>query len=127
MEAQGLQEHQVPLLNPYVYLGPHGQIRASHRAIDPALSKPHYIQHSHEFEEKVTPGSVVCIETSLWPGGITFDKEESIVFKASRHPMWLAEFPSLRGQFKARNVGGHQLHIGGSTGSYIEVPFVEME
>ena len=126
MEAQGLQEHQVPLLNAYVYLGPHGQIRASHRAVDQALSKPHYIQHNHEVEEKVTTGSVVHIETSIWPGGIIFDKGESMVFKVSGHPMYLAEFAALRGQFKAQNVGNHQVRLGGSGGSYIEVPFVEI-
>ena len=126
MEAQGLHEHQIPLLNSYVYLGPHGQIRASHRAADQDLSKPHYIQHSHEFEKKVTPGSVVSIATSIWPGGMIFDKGESMVFKVSGHPMYLAEFAALRGQFKAQNVGNHQVHLGGSVGSYIEVPFVEM-
>ena len=126
IEAQGLHEDEVPLLNTYVYLGPHGQIRASHRAVNQALSKPHYIQHSHELEEKVTPGSVVRIETSIWPGGVIFDKGESMVFKVSGHPMYLAEFPGLRGQFNAQNVGSHQVHLGGSGGSYIEVPFVEM-
>jgi hypothetical protein len=127
MEAQGLLEHQVPLQNSYVYLGPHGQIRASHRAIDQALSKPHYLQHSHEFEEKVTPGTVVCIETSIWPGGIIFDKGDSMVFKVSGHPMYLAEFAAMRGQFKAQNLGYHQVHLGGSIASYIEVPFIEMQ
>ena len=126
MEAQGLREDQVPLTNAYVYLGPHGQIRASHRAIDKTLSKLHYIQHSHECEEKVPPGSVVRIETSIWSGGIVFDKGESMVFKVSGHPMYLSEFNTLRGQFQAQNVGHHQVRLGGSEGSYIEVPFVEL-
>lgn len=126
MEAQGLGEDQVPLLNPYVYLGPHGQIRASHRAIDSSLSKPHYLQHKHESEEKITPGSVVRIETSIWPGGIIFDEGESMMFKVSGHPMYLAEFPTLRGQFDTRNVGNHKVHIGGPEASYIEVPFIQV-
>lgn len=104
----------------------HGQIRASHRAVDHDLSKPHYIQHRHDLEERITPGTSVKIETSIWPGGIIFNEGESMVFKISGHPMYLSEFPTLRGQFLARNTGRHVVHIGGSTASYIEVPFVEL-
>ncbi len=126
MSAQGVPVEELPLINPTVYLGPHGQIRASHRAVDHDLSKPHYIQHRHDLEERITPGTSVKIETSIWPGGIIFNEGESMVFKISGHPMYLSEFPTLRGQFLARNTGRHVVHIGGSTASYIEVPFVEL-
>ena len=126
MTAQGLPPDQVPLTNPTVYLGPHGQIRASHRAIDQQLSTPHYIQHRHDAEERIEPGSVVEIQTSIWPGGIIFDGGESMVFKISGHTMYLAEFPTLRGEFQARNTGRHLVHVGGPGASYIEVPFVEI-
>ena len=33
--------------NPLKYLGPTGVLRASHRAIDPVLSKPHWLAHDH--------------------------------------------------------------------------------
>jgi hypothetical protein len=47
----------------------------------------------------------VKIETSIWPAGIIFEEGEYLVFKISGHPMYLAEFPTLRGSFKARNKG----------------------
>lgn len=125
MEAQSLQAKEVPLLNLCVYLGPHGQIRASHRKIDANLSKSHYIQHEHLVEERIEPGDVVFIETSIWPGGIIFDEGESLVLKISGHPMYLAEFPTLRGQFKARNVGQHHVHLGGNDSiSHLIIPLV---
>jgi predicted acyl esterase len=125
MARQGLLKEKVPLINPVVYLGPHGQIRASHRAIDTEISKPHYISHSHLVEEPVPPGQVVRVETSIWPGGIIFEKDEYLVIKISGHPMYLAEFPTLRGAFKARNKGLHKVRYGGKDGSHFVVPFVQ--
>lgn len=125
MSAQGVPPENVPLINPTVYLGPHGQIRVSHRAINTEISKPHYLSHSHLEEERVPRGQVVKVETSIWPGGIIFEKDEYLVVKVSGHPMYLAEFPTLRGAFKARNFGRHIVHCGGEHSSHVVVPFVE--
>lgn len=125
MAAMGIPKEKVPLINPVIYLGPHGQIRASHRNIDSQISKAHYISHSHTEEERVPPGQVVKIETSIWPGGIIFEKDEYLVIKISGHPMYLAEFPTLRGVFKARNKGRHNVHFGGTRGSHFVVPLVK--
>lgn len=126
MRANGMEEKDVPLLNTLVYLGPHGQIRASHRKIDEELSTAHYIRHAHLVEEKIEPGTVVKVETSIWPGGIIFQKGESLVLKVAGHPMFLAEFPSMRGEFKARNIGFHSIHTGAARASHIVVPFVDL-
>lgn len=125
MEREGVPKDKVPLLNTFIYLGPHGQIRASHRAVDRKLSKPHYIAHEHRKEERIPAGQIVKVETSIWPGGIILEKDEFLVFKISGHPMYLAEFPTLRGQFKARNKGLHHVHLGGTEGSHIIVPFLD--
>lgn len=125
MEREGIPRNRIPMLNTFVYLGPHGQIRASHRAIDQKLSKPHTILHDHTAEERIPLGSMTTVETSIWPGGIIFEKGETLILKISGHPMYLAEFPTLRGEFKARNKGMHKVHFGGSEGSHVVVPFVE--
>lgn len=125
MDREGVSKDQTPMTNPFVYLGPHGQIRASHRSVDRKLSKSHYLLHEHISEERIEPGEVVQVETSVWPGGIVFEKDEYLVLKISGHPMYLAEFPTLRGEFKARNKGLHKIHFGGSQGSYIVVPFLD--
>lgn len=125
MAAMGIPREKVPLINPVVYLGPHGQIRASHRAIDTSISKPHYISHSHLTEEPIPKRNVVKVETSIWPGGIIFEKDEYLVIKVSGHPMCLAEFPGLRGVFKAKNKGLHKVWVGGGEASHFVVPFVQ--
>ena len=125
MAKMGFPKDKVPLTNPVVYLGPHGQIRASHRAIDKNITKSHYVSHSHLTEEPIPRGQVVKVETSIWPGGIVFERGEHLVLKISGHPMYLAEFPTLRGAFKARNKGLHKVRCGGSEGSYFVVPFVK--
>lgn len=125
MAAMGIPREKVPLTNPVIYLGPHGQIRASHHAIDTSISKPHYISHSHLTEESIPRGKIVKVETSIWPGGIIFEKDEYLVIKISGHPMYLAEFPTLRGAFKANNKGLHKIYIGGEEPTHFVVPFVQ--
>ncbi len=125
MKAQGLQQKDVPLLNTLIYLGPHGQIRASHRKIDEKLSSAYWIRHEHLSEEKIIPGDIVRVETSIWPGGMVFEKSEMLILKIAGHPMYLAECPSIRGKFKARNVGKHTVHMGGTHASHIVVPFID--
>ena len=126
IKAQGLQQKDVPLLNTLVYLGPHGQIRASHRKIDEKLSTAHWIRHEHLVEEKVIPGDIVRIETSIWPGGMIFEESETLVLKIAGHPMYLAEFPTMRGKFKARNIGRHVVHMGGAHASRVIVPIIDV-
>ncbi|EXK80125.1 hypothetical protein FOQG_15344 [Fusarium oxysporum f. sp. raphani 54005] len=43
-------EKEVGDINPLKFLGPGGVLRASHRAIDPILSKPHRLHHDHTKE-----------------------------------------------------------------------------
>jgi uncharacterized protein len=124
--ANGLERKDTPMLNTMIYLGPNGQIRASHRKIDEELSTPHWIRHAHLVEEKVEPGTVAKVETSIWPGGIVFEKGESLVLKVAGHPMYLAEFLSMRGQFKVKNTGMHEVHIGGAQASHVVIPFVDL-
>lgn len=126
LAANGLERKDTPMLNTMIYLGPNGQIRASHRKIDEELSTPHWIRHAHLVEEKVEPGTVVKVETSVWPGGIVFEKGESLVLKVAGHPMYLAEFLSMRGQFKAKNSGYHEVHVGGAQASHVVIPFVDL-
>ena len=122
----GLQsEDEVELINPLVCLGPTGILRASHRAMDPKLSKPHWPAHDHTRQEKIPPGEVVRLEIGMWPSAIQFEPGEKLVLKVSGHNMTLAEFPPLRGQFLTGNVGRHILHFGGQYDSCIEIETLE--
>ena len=44
-----------------------GWLRASHRALDPALALPYRPYHTHQRIEPLAPGEVVELEVELWP------------------------------------------------------------
>ncbi|KAN0104342.1 alpha/beta-hydrolase [Hyaloscypha variabilis] len=123
LNAPGMpSEDEISTINTLKYLGPTGILRASHRAIDPVLSKPHWPAHDHTKLRTIPPGQAVLLEIGLWPAAIQFETEESLVIKVAGHPMTLAEFEPLRGQFLAGNKGKHTLHYGGEFDSRLEVP-----
>lgn len=47
-----------------------GWLRASHRKLDPTLSEPFRPWHSHDEEQKLSPGEVVDLDIELWPTSI---------------------------------------------------------
>ncbi|KAH6959628.1 Alpha/Beta hydrolase protein [Ilyonectria sp. MPI-CAGE-AT-0026] len=118
---------EIPDINVMKYLGPTGILRASHRNIDPILSKPHWPAHDHTKEVKVAPGNIVKLEIGLWPASIQWDAGEKLIFKVAGHPMSLAEFPLLRGTFTTANQGKHVLHLGGDHNSHVEIPVVALQ
>lgn len=119
-------DDEVENLNTLKYIGPSGILRASHRAIDPKLSKPHWPAHDHTREEKVPPGTVVKMEIGIWVAAIQFEAGEKLVFRVAGHQMTLAEFPPLRGGFQAGNKGTHTVHYGGRYASCLVMPSVQL-
>jgi predicted acyl esterase len=47
-----------------------GWLRASHRKLDPALSKPWRPYHSHDERQPLRPGEVVELDIEIWPTSI---------------------------------------------------------
>ncbi|KIW10703.1 hypothetical protein PV08_11667 [Exophiala spinifera] len=117
---------QVPLINTMQYIGPSGVLRASHRRLDPELTKPHWPAHDHSVEEKVPPGSIVKLEIGLWPAAIQFEAGESLSLRIAGHSMVLAEFEPLRGAFQTGNVGKHVVHFGGDYESKLILALVDI-
>ncbi|KAM6485617.1 Alpha/Beta hydrolase protein [Trichoderma sp. SZMC 28011] len=122
----GLDAEDVTRINTNVYIGPMGILRASRRKIDVDRSKPHWALHSHDEDEKISPGTIVKLEIGIWPSGIKFEKGEKLVFKVSGHDMRLAEFEPLRGKFTTSNKGRHFVHMGADYPSYVQVPFIKV-
>lgn len=122
----GVPSDEVDDINTLNYLGPTGILRASHRALDAQLSKPHWPMHDHAHPRKITPGQVVKVEIGLWPAAIQFEAGEGVALKVSGHHMTLAEFMPLRGLFKNGNRGRHSVHFGGDYASRILIPPVSM-
>jgi predicted acyl esterase len=47
-----------------------GWLRASHRKLDPKLSKPYRPWHTHDEEQPLKPGEPVEVEVEIWPTSI---------------------------------------------------------
>lgn len=123
-EAAGMVE--VEPINPLIYLGPTGALRASYREIDKSLSNDYWPEHTYAKSEKLAAGEVVKLEIGLWQTGIQFEAGEQLVVKVAGHPMALAEFPPLRGAIPNANKGRHLLHVGGDVASYVVIPTVDV-
>lgn len=122
----GVTASDVDTVNPLKYPGPTGVLRASHRAIDPKLSSPSWPEHDYTSRTPVQRGEVVTLEIGIWQTGIVFESGEKLVLKVSGHNMTLAEFPPLRGQLSASNVGIHRLHMGRLNQSRLLIPLVAL-
>ena len=44
-----------------------GWLRASHRKLDPKLSRPYRPYHTHDEKQPLTPGEVVELDVEIWP------------------------------------------------------------
>lgn len=126
LKRMGMEQNKIPNINPMIYLGPTGHLRASHRGLDESLSKPHWPVHDHKKEYRIPPGDIIRLEVGIWPGGMIFSEGESLSFKVSGHWMTLAEYPWLRGTHEPLNKGQHHVHIGGKYDSHVVLPFVEI-
>ncbi|KAK5175884.1 uncharacterized protein LTR77_001024 [Saxophila tyrrhenica] len=115
---------KVELVNPMVYLGPIGALRASYRQIDQNLSTERWPEHNFSQREMLERGQIVQLEIGLWQTGIRFEAGEQLVLKVSGHPMTLAEFPPLRGAMQNANKGRHSIHVGGEHISRLIIPTV---
>ena len=124
LDETGMPRDKVPAVNTLRYVGPTGMLRASRRAQDPVLSKPHAPQLSFGVPEPISPGEVTKLEIGIWAGGMIFEKGEKLVLKVSGHPMTLAEFDILRGSYQPANRGEHSVHFGGEYQIRLEIPLL---
>ncbi len=51
-----------------------GWLRASHRKLDPKLSKPYRPYHTHDEKQPLTPGKPVDLDVEIWPTSIVVPK-----------------------------------------------------
>jgi len=56
-------------VDPHTPVG-QGWLRASHRKLDPKLSRPYRPYHSHDERQPLTPGEIVALDIEIWPTGI---------------------------------------------------------
>jgi len=110
-----------PPAGPFVYYGPHGRLRLSHRTLDERLSSEWFPVHSHREEKKIKEGDIVSCEIPLWPTGMRWRKGEILkltICGFNPIPFHLSQVPPL----KTLNKGLHVIHTGGEFQSFIYLP-----
>lgn len=108
--------------------GPQGFLRASSLVSrDEARSSPdgQEIFYRHDREEKISPGTVVPLEITLWPMGMVFAEGEGIMLRVAGHFLSapLYEMNRLKEPVD-ENVGQHLIHTGGKYDSYLTIPVI---
>jgi hypothetical protein len=51
-----------------------GWLRCSHRKLDPKLTLPYRPYHTHDEEQKLTPGHIYEVDVEIWPTCIVLPK-----------------------------------------------------
>lgn len=104
-----------------------GWQRASHRALDPARSRPERPVHPHTCEERLRPGECVPVEIEIWPFSVRFAAGETLRLIVAGADIYHKEdgvmlpFPLHQ---QTRNAGTHIIRTGGAFDSSILLPFL---
>ncbi len=98
-----------------------GWLRASHRALDPALSTPDRPWHTHVSEEKLKPGQIVPLEIEILPSATGFLAGEALVLIIQGHDI-LKGFSRFNHSPSSINKGYHIIHCGNKYDSHLLIP-----
>ena len=93
-----------------------GILQASHRKLDPERSTPYRPYHTHDEEQKLTPGEVVPIEVEIWATSMVFEAGSRIRLDVNAH--------DAQHYFAAYNLGDNTVYTGGDRASYLVLPIV---
>jgi hypothetical protein len=93
-----------------------GVLQVSHRKLDPELSTPYRPYHSHDEEQKLTPGEIVPIEVEIWATSMVFEAGDRIRLDVDAH--------DGSHYFAAYNLGNNTIYTGGDRASYVMLPIV---
>jgi len=104
-----------------------GWLRASHRDLDEAKSKPEQPVHHHKAEERLEPGVPVPLDIEIWPTSVSFEAGEGLrvvvqgkdLYRDDPYNLAFARHDDLR------NAGIHILHTGGRYDSHLLIPIIE--
>ena len=108
--------------------GPQGFLRASSSpSRDEARSSSdgQEVFYKHDCEKKISPGTVVPMEITLWPMGMVFAEGEGIMLIIAGHFLSEPAVAAMRLQVPDdENVGQHHIHTGGKYDSCLILPVV---
>lgn len=98
-----------------------GWLRVSHRALDPARSRPGRPWHSHLKREPLRPGEIVPVEIEVLASSTMFEAGAALRVEVLGHDA--ARYPGFR-HGRTVNRGAHTIHTGPQHPSQLLVPSV---
>jgi predicted acyl esterase len=103
-----------------------GWLRASHRELDTARSRPEQPWHTHRREQLLKPGEIVPVEIEIWPSGTRFKAGEQLrlIVQGSDIQQYPPGVVSM-GHSVTRNRGTHVIYAGGRYDSSLLVPVAQ--
>lgn len=103
-----------------------GWLRASHRRLDPARSRPGQPVHTHLQEDPLRSGTPTLVDIEIWPSSTRFASGERLRLVVTGHDIHQGGLPGTPfGLHQAtRNRGVHILHTGGRHASYLLAPVI---
>ena len=93
-----------------------GILQVSHRKLDPDLSTHYRPFHTHDEEQKLTPGEVVPIEVEIVATSMIFEKGQRIRLDINAH--------DGDHYFAAYNLENNSIYLGGEYPSYVQLPII---
>jgi uncharacterized protein len=103
-----------------------GWLRASHRELDVARSRPEQPFHPHTREQRLAPGERVPLEIEIWPSATLFRAGEGLLLIVQGRDIpqpAVPNAPCARHE-TTRNAGLHVIHCGGPYDSHLLIPVI---
>jgi hypothetical protein len=127
----------VPDIGLKKYVGPNGRLRASKRLTAPdhqldaaqqAIQEPIELYYPHTASQKVPRGQIVKLEIAIWPGGIVFNKGESIRFEVKGHESSFTVLPPEQRRLTPnQNIGKHYIYTGKKFTRFVNFAFTSID
>jgi len=93
-----------------------GILKVSHRKLDPELSTAYRPYHTHDEEQKLTPGEVVPIQVEIWATSMVFRQGHRIRLDVQPH--------DGDHYFAAYKLKNNSIYTGGDRASYVLLPVI---
>ena len=99
-----------------------GWLRASHRKLDPRLSRPWRPYHAHDERQWLRRGKLVRLDVEIWPTCMVFSKGHRI--RLDLQPKDGAGSAPYTHYSADYNTGSNTIHAGGSMPSHLLLPVI---
>lgn len=121
-------ESEVPEGETSKLYGPQGFLRASSSVSrDEERSSPdgQEVFYRHDREIKITPGTIIPLDITLWPMGMVFAANEGILLRVAGHFLSAGSTKAMKPEEPDdENIGQHYIHTGGRHDSSLILPVV---